>query len=191
MMKVILASASPRRRELLSRLIPQFEVDPAHVDETGDSRDPVQLAEELAVRKAKEVWGRHSQGMVIGADTIVTVEGKVLGKPEDEADAVRMLARLSGRTHQVITGVAILTRERMIRFHQVTDVTFVPLEAAEIRQYVETGEPMDKAGAYGIQGVGALLVQEIHGDYWNVVGFPLSAFRRRMREAGWGRLLSF
>lgn len=173
---IILASASPRRRELLTGIGLSFIVDPADVDETNETElDPVARALALASRKARRVSERRERGLVIGADTIVVIDGVILGKPSDAEEASAMLRRLSGRTHEVITAVAIVDAAsgRMEAAHATTRVTFRPLSEGEIARYIATGEPFDKAGGYGIQGRGALLVERIEGCYPNVVGLPL------------------
>lgn len=173
---LILASASPRRAEILRSVGWEFTVAAADVDET---LLPGELAavyvERLALTKARAVAANHPGRLVLGADTTVVVDGTILGKPEDAADARRMLRLLSGRRHQVLTGVALVragaSRDERVT-HQKTDVMFASLSESEIDWYVATGEPMDKAGAYAIQGLGAVFIEEIRGDYWNVVGLP-------------------
>jgi len=183
-MPLILASASPRRREILSRFLPEFEVVPSEADERCSLEDPGEYALELARRKALEVYYRSSpDSTVIGADTVVSVGGHILGKPRDEEHAFRMLKLLSGRTHSVTTGYCIVHRGEEHCGKTVTEVKFRELDDTLIRAYIETGEPMDKAGAYGIQGKGGLLVEWIRGDYYNVVGFPLDIVWR-LRELG-------
>ncbi len=184
---IILASNSPRRRELLRQIGLQFNSDPADVDER---RLPGEGAERYALRvaldKARVAAKRAGQGIVIAADTIVVLGDTVLGKPAGAADAERMLALLSGRMHRVITGLAIMDAEtgKMKTGAAITSVWFRDLLPAEIRSYVATGEPLDKAGAYGIQEKGALLVQKIEGCYFNVVGLPLSLLGEMLREFG-------
>lgn len=182
-MNIILASGSPRRRELLAQAGFEFKVEVSNADENVSEESPVEMVEELAARKAKAVVNLHNQKedncLIIGADTIVVLDGKILGKPSDEEDAKTMLASLSGRTHQVYTGVALfMVKEGMIEkkktFHECTDVTMVPMTEKEIAEYVASGDPMDKAGAYGIQGPAAVFISGIRGDYYNVVGLPIS-----------------
>lgn len=182
-MNIILASGSPRRRELLAQAGFEFKVEVSNADENVSEESPVEMVEELAARKAKAVVNLHNQKedncLIIGADTIVVLDGKILGKPSDEEDAKAMLASLSGRTHQVYTGVALfMVKEGMIEkkktFHECTDVTMVPMTEKEIAEYVASGDPMDKAGAYGIQGPAAVFISGIRGDYYNVVGLPIS-----------------
>ena len=190
MKQVILASNSPRRREILSLSGMDFLVDAADVDEDIPVDDPAKLVRKLSHRKAEAIAHRHADSVIIGADTVVAVdlsdggESQILGKPADEKAAFDMLRLLSGRTHQVHTGVTIISTDgdgRIVdkrTFSETTEVTFYPLSDDEIRSYILTGEPMDKAGAYGIQGRGALLVKKIDGDYLNVVGLPLSRLWR-------------
>ncbi|MHB0860669.1 Maf family protein [Paenibacillus sp. SEL3] len=189
--RIILASTSPRRKELLAFLRLPFEVVPSHADEsTPESWTPQQIVETLAARKAQAVVNTVTQskeaGLVIGSDTIVVLDGSVLGKPADHADAVRMLTALQGRTHRVYTGVACIhtgTGEVLVR-HRQTEVTMKPLSQKQIVAYVNTGEPSDKAGAYGIQGMGATLVESIQGCYFNVVGLPLSLLSDMLSDFG-------
>jgi septum formation protein len=174
-MEIVLASASPRRQELLRQVGLSFRVVPSQVDEQVDEpMAPAALVKHLAVIKAREVARSEPGALVIGADTLVVVDGKVLGKPKDRADAIFMLERLSGRSHQVMTGVAVLHGANEQVIHEVTQVEFLPLAREQIERYVDSGEAMDKAGAYGIQGRAASMVRAIHGDYFNVVGLPLS-----------------
>jgi septum formation protein len=182
---VILASNSPRRREILSQVGLKFGIVPADVDETvGTGENPQAYAVRVATEKARVVAERNRAGVIIAADTIVVLDDVILGKPVDAGDAERMLSMLSGRKHQVITGLAILDAEsgKMRTSTAVTSVWFRELAAAEIRRYVKTGEPLDKAGAYGIQERGALLVERIEGCYFNVVGLPVSLLAQMLRE---------
>lgn len=189
--QIILASASPRRRILLRQIGLTFEVLPAGNDESLPAgTGPVETVESLARTKAETVVARRAPGssLVIGADTIVVLDEEILGKPADPEEARTMLHRLSGRTHQVYTGVALIRTgstgitDRYI-FHERTDVTFGKLTGEEIAAYVNTGSPLDKAGAYGIQDdLGALFVRKINGDYYNVVGFPLHRFYREVNK---------
>ncbi len=178
-MGLILASASPRRRELLKLAGLDFTVCVSDCDESvPESLSPPEAVAEIAGRKALAVAANYPEDTVIGADTIVVVDGIILGKPKDAGDAADMLKRLSDRTHSVYTGVCVVSGSAEKRFIEITDVTFYALTDAEIDKYVATGEPTDKAGAYGIQGRGALLVKEICGDYFNVVGLPLARLVR-------------
>ena len=175
-MKIILASQSPRRKELLERMgIRDFETISPNVDESAfHGLPPEELVRRLSAEKAAAVAGRAGEdAIVIAADTVVALEGAVLGKPADELDAFKMLSALSGVRHQVYTGVTVCRGGEKQTAHEVTDVTFRELSEREIEDYIATGEPMDKAGAYGIQGYGALLIQGISGDYYNVMGLPV------------------
>ena len=174
--RIILASNSPRRKELLGRMgIADFKVSAPNVDESvEEGLFPARIVEELSLRKARAAAKKAGpRDIVIAADTVVALEGAVLGKPRSEEDAYAMLSALSGREHHVYTGVTVLQGERAVTEHEETAVVFRALEPDEIRGYIATGEPMDKAGAYGIQGRGALLVSGIRGDYCNVVGLPV------------------
>ena len=184
-LRVILASQSPRRRELLALVGIEHEVRPADVDETPHTGElPAPHAERLARAKAEALARQHADALVIAADTIVVIDGDILGKPRDAAHAETMLGRLSGREHVVFTAVAV-ARGGQVRSHveQVT-VEFRALSRDEISAYVRTGEPMDKAGAYGIQGYGATVVERIDGDYFAVMGLPLAGVVRLARELG-------
>ena len=175
-MNIILASQSPRRKELLERMgIRDFETISPNVDESAfRGLPPEELVRRLSAEKAAAVAGRAGEdAIVIAADTVVALEGAVLGKPADELDAFKMLSALSGVRHQVYTGVTVCRGGEKQTAHEVTDVTFRELSEEEIEHYIATGEPMDKAGAYGIQGYGALLIQGISGDYYNVMGLPV------------------
>ncbi|NLY56622.1 MAG: septum formation inhibitor Maf [Firmicutes bacterium] len=185
MAELILASGSPRRKELLAGLGLDFAVIPSTVTEpTYDGSDPAAYAKELAKAKALAVARQFHSGLVIGADTIVVLDGKVLGKPESAAQAVDMLSRLSGRSHMVYTGLAVIDAAtgRLEQDVVGTEVQFRPLTATEIALYVRSGEPLDKAGAYGIQGLGAVFIQCIKGCYFNVVGLPLSALDQLLKR---------
>ena len=187
-MKIILASQSPRRRELLERMgISDFEIIPAQGEESVKrtrTLTPDQLVEELSRRKCAEVSAAHPDALVIAADTMVAVNNRVLGKPHSEKDAARMLAALSGRLHMVYTGVTIAQGVKSITEHEMTFVRFCTLSQADIIRYIATGEPMDKAGAYGIQGYGSVLVEGISGDYYNVMGLPVCRVARLMARFG-------
>jgi len=184
--KLVLASGSPRRQHLLRQIGLPFEVRESGIDEGNASAgDPVQHVSELSERKAQTVGEFFENAIIIGADTIVRIDGEILGKPADRGDAARMLRLLSGRTHEVYTGVSIVDRPsgRRVTAVEVTKVTFRPLEEDEIRDYVSTGSPMDKAGAYGIQDdMGAVFVERIDGCFYNVVGLPLSRLYVALRE---------
>jgi septum formation protein len=184
--RLILASQSPRRAELLTRLGLEFDILPAEIDESylGDEM-PADHAERLAREKAIAVARRHPEALVIGSDTIVLIDNLVLGKPRDEADAVRMLKRLADREHQVITAVAVVWGTRIHSAVEPVRVRFRPLDDRECEEYVATGEPMDKAGAYGIQGYGSALVESIEGDYFAVMGLPVVRTLALLRRHGW------
>ena len=182
---LVLASASPRRRELLTQAGFTFEVHPAHIPEDPlPNEDPIAYVVRLAREKAETVFNQLTTGasekrasaalQVLGADTTVVIDNQILGKPSHAADAARMLRLLSGRTHRVITGVAVVTAARTEVAAEVTAVRFLALSEEEIAAYIATGEPMDKAGAYAIQGRAARWIPRIEGDYFNVVGLPLS-----------------
>ena len=179
---IILASQSPRRRELMGKLNIPFTIRVADIDETMDPGLPPQ--EEVArVSKLKaEAVPHTSDDIVIAADTIVVCDGQVLGKPKDEADAQAMLLLLSGRSHQVMTGMTLLKGDRCICHTEITDVHFRPLSQQDIDDYIRTGEPMDKAGAYGIQGAAAVFVDKLSGDYFNVVGLPVCRLQMLLRQ---------
>ena len=185
-MQIILASQSPRRRELLERMgLAPFSVIPARGEEIADpALSPPERVEELSRRKAAEVAASHPDSLVIAADTVVSIDGLVLGKPRSEEDAVRMLSRLSGREHTVYTGLTLRLGSRADTGHEAALVRFRPLSPADIDHYVATGEPMDKAGAYGIQGYGAMLVEGIQGDYYNVMGLPVCRLARMLADFG-------
>lgn len=199
---MILASASPRRRELLEQVGIAFEICPAKGEEIIKGTLPEEVVSELSAQKAREVaamlqqYGKAHEElmtpqdmMVIGADTVVAVDGQILGKPKDEADAERMLTLLSGRSHEVYTGVTILLMSRSGKvgehtFFEKTAVTMREMSPEEIRRYIATGEPMDKAGAYGIQGKCAVYIDKIEGDYNNVVGLPVAAIYWELKNLG-------
>ena len=185
-MRIFLASQSPRRRELLERMgLSPFDVIPARGEERADpALSPARLVEALSRQKAAEVADAHPEALVIAADTVVSIDGLVLGKPRSGAEAARMLARLSGREHTVYTGVTVRRGGETVTEHEATAVRFRPLTGEEIAAYVATGEPMDKAGAYGIQGYGCLLVEGIRGDYFNVVGLPVCRLGRMLARFG-------
>jgi septum formation protein len=187
MRTLILASASPRRSELLRNAGIAFEVDPADIHEeplAGEA--PVDYAQRLARDKAKVVLARHPDALVLGADTVVVVDEHLLEKPLNADDAKRMLRLLSGRAHQVITGVCLLSPNFECTEAEITEVVFKSMSEQEIGEYIASGEPMDKAGAYGIQGMASRWVERIDGDYFNVVGLPVArAYRMlvKMRNA--------
>ena len=184
-LRVILASSSPRRRQLLDLVGISHEVKPSDIDESlivGEL--PEQYAERLAREKVAVIAGSANDALVIGADTIVVIDDMVLGKPQDVSEAENMLRRLSGRSHTVMTAVAAAHDGRIASGVEIVDVTFLPLSDDEISRYVATGEPMDKAGAYGIQGYGATIVRRIDGDYFAVMGLSLVRLVALLRDIG-------
>lgn len=185
---IVLASASPRRRELLTQVGIPFRVVPGDIDENNAdlSGTPEQKAERLAYMKAKDVASGLDDGLVIGADTIVVCGDEIFGKPADENDARRMLMKLGGREHQVITGIAVVDASsgKARTGHEVTRVRFAELTDREIEYYISSGEPFDKAGAYAIQGRAAIFVESLDGCYSNVVGLPLSRLYRLLKDFG-------
>jgi len=170
---VILASASPRRAELLKKIIEDFEVIPSKIDESKiTANTPEEFARSAALAKAKEVAKTNPNAVIIGADTIVVLGGKILGKPKDKKDAFEMLQSLSGKTHQVITGIAIVDGEKVTTGAETTQVTMKKVATETIQNYVESNRPLDKAGSYGIQEIEGDFVEKVYGDYDNVVGLP-------------------
>ena len=183
MTDIILASASPRRSELMTLAGFRFDVICADIDEIVPEKAlPQEVVMSLALQKAQAVAKDHCKSAVVGSDTVVALDGKILGKPCSEKEAAEMLRSLSGRIHKVFTGVAIVCGEKVTSFFEETEVEFYPLTDQEILDYVATGEPMDKAGAYGIQGRGAVLVKRINGDYFNVMGLPISKVYRELKD---------
>lgn len=183
-MRIILASKSPRRRELLGKMGLEFSVQAADIDETmNPSLPPKQEVARVSRAKAAAIPA-DMDTVVIAADTIVVCQGKILGKPHNQEEARQMLQQLAGKTHQVMTGCAVRRGDALFHHTEITDVAFRPLADAEIEAYVKTGEPMDKAGAYGIQGLGGLFVQRLSGDYYNVMGLPICALTQMLRQVG-------
>ena len=192
MSKIILASASPRRKELLAKAEISFTVIPAAGEEKRTSEDPGEAVQQLARDKAE--WVAQSMAeceegtLVIGSDTIVVFENRILGKPKDRRDAAETLEKLQGNTHQVYTGVTVLVKKKgkweKHSFAECTDVTFYPVTDEEIHAYIKSGEPMDKAGSYGIQGNFGIYVKEIHGEYTNVVGLPVGRLFYELKKLG-------
>lgn len=196
--KIILASQSPRRSELLTRMGLTFEIQPAQGEEKLTSSVPWRIVEELSAQKAEEIYKRNSARaeaeplLVIGADTVVAVQGRILGKPKNEKEAKAMLHLLQGKTHQVYTGVTLIWNEqdenadasiqKQDTFHEETEVLFYPMTEQEIEEYVSTGDCMDKAGAYGIQTQSGVYIQGIHGDYNNVVGLPAARLYQELKK---------
>ena len=188
MLKIILASQSPRRKLLLTQLGLKFDVIPSLTEEVITSNNPTSIVQNLSFKKSFEVSKKVDNAYIIGADTIVVFENKILGKPRNTLDACTMLSMLSGKTHQVFTGVSIQKKMNgeignHYQFIEETNVTFSTLSDNEIHSYIKTGSPMDKAGAYGIQDDwGAVFVKEIKGDFYNVVGFPINRFYQEMKK---------
>lgn len=181
--RIILASASPRRKQILSEMNIPFESRDASIAEDLDAtHNPTRLARKLALEKARACL--EPDALVIGMDTLVVIRASALGKPSSLAEAARMLRRLSGKTHEVITGVAVLFDSGSVTASETTRVTFRRLSSSEIDWYLSTGEPMDKAGAYAIQGLGRVLIKRIDGCYFNVVGFPINCFHESLRRLG-------
>ena len=185
-MAIILGSQSPRRRELLEKLDLPFTILTADIDETvRPELTPGQAVADISARKAAAILRQASEDdLVITADTIVVLDGKIMGKPHSPEEAEQMLSSLSGRTHQVYTAVTLHSHARQKTEVACTQVTFRPLDPTEIRAYIASGEPMDKAGAYGIQGRGAVLVSHLEGDYFNVMGLPLCTLCQMLRSFG-------
>lgn len=190
--KIILASASPRRREILEQIGLTFEVMPSRKEEVLTKSLPWEMVEELSCQKAEEIVEQLSfddseeETVVIGADTLVAYENQMLGKPKTEEEALQMLSMLQGNTHQVYTGVTLYIRygktEKEITFHEKTDVILYPISKSQLEEYITTGEPMDKAGAYAIQGRFARYIKEIHGEYNTVVGFPIARIMQELTK---------
>ena len=191
MTKIILASASDRRKDILSQVGISYEVMPSSIDEDAIQADtPAALVEALSAAKAEDIAERLTKNFVIiGADTVVVKDNSILGKPSDEAEAAKMLQMLQGNRHEVYTGVTLISvspegKGLIDTFHVRTIVDMIPMTAAQIDAYIKTGEPMDKAGAYGIQGRGAAYIQDIAGDYYNAVGLPISTVLARLANMG-------
>ena len=212
--RLVLASASPRRRELLSQIGLEFTVMPSTKEENAKTTEAGALVQELSRQKAVDIWEQLSGGqgqnpdadqeqiseetqepnlngkrqpelLVIGADTVVCCEGKILGKPHSREAAAEMLTALQGRSHEVYTGVTLYSQSETVTFFECTQVEFYPMTEVEISEYIESKEPMDKAGAYGIQGLGARFVKGIRGDYNNVVGLPVGRLYQELKSRGW------
>lgn len=183
MKHIILASASPRRKEILELADLKFDIMPSNAEEITTKRAPNEVVMELASIKAKDIYDKSDkQSMIVGADTVVAYQGQILGKPADETDAKRMLSMLSGQTHEVYTGVCIIEDGKTKTFYEETKVTFYKISDKQIDHYIKTGEPMDKAGSYGIQGKAAVFIKGIEGDYYNVVGFPIARFLQEITK---------
>lgn len=184
-MAIILASGSPRRQELMFYITEDFTVLEPNIDEyIPPNTTPQKAVELLSTAKAMAVFTTNPTSVVIGCDTIVEIDGEILGKPQTQEEAAKMLFRLSGRTHRVYTGTTVAYPGGYLLDCQVAEVTFHKLTKADIVGYVRSGEPMDKAGAYGIQGIGALLVKEIKGDFYTIVGLPISTLGRMLEKIG-------
>ena len=212
--RLVLASASPRRRELLSQIGLEFTVMPSTKEENAKTTEAGALVQELSRQKAVDIWEQLSGGqgqnpdadqeqiaeetqepnlngkrqpelLVIGADTVVCCEGKILGKPHSREAAAEMLTALQGRSHEVYTGVTLYSQSETVTFFECTQVEFYPMTEVEISEYIDSKEPMDKAGAYGIQGLGARVVKGIRGDYNNVVGLPVGRLYQELKSRGW------
>lgn len=191
MMKVILASASPRRKELLSQVCREFVCIPSNKEEKITKTIPKEVVCELSLQKAADIEeqvGKEPDMLIIGSDTVVAYENRIMGKPKDEDDAFRMLSRLQGRTHMVYTGVTLIiykAGERTLRtFYEAAEVTMYPMSERQIRAYIATGEPMDKAGAYAIQGKCAVYIRRLEGEYNTVVGFPIARIYQELLKEG-------
>ncbi len=183
--KFILASSSPRRAEILRKKKIEFEIiHPENIEEKDISSDPVDHVLALSERKAKSVSDKLKEGLILGADTIVVLAGEILGKPEDKKDAQRILRKLSGKVHRVYTGLCLVdkSKDEIFSDYDCTEVKFNELEEKDIMNYIATGEPMDKAGAYGIQGMGSFLVDQIKGNLDNVIGLPMKKFREMLKK---------
>jgi septum formation protein len=182
MKEIVLASASPRRKELLSLLELPFIVEASHVDESYDANNtPAEIVMYLSQIKAQPLFDKYQDKTVIGSDTIVVHDQKILGKPKDDHDAFSMLKTLSGKTHQVLTGVTIQSKDKRETFYSEAQVTFYQLTDQEINDYITSKEPFDKAGAYGIQGKAAKFVKAIQGDYYTIVGLPVGELYQRLK----------
>jgi septum formation protein len=186
-MKIVLASASPRRKELLEKLGLEFEVDPGnHAEQLRPTSDPHALAREISFKKASVVAGKHTDALIIAADTFIVFGDTILGKPENKTESLKMLTTLNGKSHVVITGFSIIDTEsgKAISRSTGTTVHMKELTPREIDAYVKSQEPLGKAGAYAIQGIGAVIIDRIEGDYFNVVGLPLATLTEALKEFG-------
>ena len=182
-MALILASQSPRRKELLGYITEDFTVRVSDVkEETDTTKSPEEIVISLAKIKGEAVFSENKEDTVISADTVVVLDEKILGKPHSREQAYQMLSSLSGRTHSVFTGVCVFSGDRIFSFAEKTEVCFCSLSEEDINAYIESGEPFDKAGAYGIQGSGCVLVEGINGDYYNVMGLPVAHLNRLLKE---------
>ncbi len=184
--RIVLASASQGRSDLLRRTRLPFIVDPSHCGEATETSSPQQHVTTLALRKAQEVARRHPDAIVVGADTIIELDGQIFGKPQSPAEAVTMLTRLQGRTHRLITGIAIIhaLSERTYQGIETTQVHLRPLSGEQVSAYVASGEPVGKSGSYEIQGLGATIIDRIEGDFANVIGLPLAHLASALESFG-------
>jgi septum formation protein len=183
MRPIILASNSPRRKEILTTAGIPFTVEPANIEEKIDEQiRPMDVPVSLAKQKARYIYDKHPECLVIGADTIVLAEGQILGKPVDHRDAKRMLDLLNGKKHMVITGIYMISKEKSKELSVVTEVEFSQMTDSEIEEYINTGDAIDKAGAYGIQGFASRYIKGIKGDYFNVVGLPINALYELLKD---------
>ena len=183
MNRIILASKSPRRKQLLSLLNINFEAIPAEIDEEiNPNNDLVKEIEKLSYQKANHIYKDHQDALIIGADTIVKINNQILGKPKNFEQAKQMLQLLSNNTHEVVTGVTIINDKTIETFSKTAKVTFYPLTEKEIEEYIKTNEPMDKAGAYAIQGLGAKFVKSIDGDFYTIMGLPIAELYHRLQK---------
>ena len=183
MKHIILASGSPRRKEILTLADLDFDVMPSNAEEITTKTAPHEVVMGLAAIKARDIYEKSDkQSMIVGADTVVAYQEQILGKPADEEDAKRMLSMLSGQTHEVYTGVCVIEDGEAKTFYEETKVTFYEISDEQIDHYIKTGEPMDKAGSYGIQGKAAVFIKGIEGDYYNVVGFPIARFLQEITK---------
>ncbi len=181
-MKIYLASSSPRRREILENLGIVFEIIKPIADESSDIKDPGELTELLAKRKAQAAEKIKNDGMIIGCDTVVFANGEILGKPKNEDDAKRMIRLLSGKRHEVVSGICLIYEGKCVTAHEITYVDFCAMSEKEIENCVKFGSPMDKAGGYAVQGFASLYIKGIEGDYFNVVGLPVNLLYRTLKE---------
>lgn len=188
MYQIVLASSSPRRKELLERIGVTFTIDPSTSEEIITDTDPARVVLSLSKQKALDVAKRYDNALIIGADTIVSKEEQILGKPKDREDAFRMLKLLEGDTHQAYTGVTVINKQgqeyKEYSFYSSSDVSFYPMTDKEIYSYIDSKEPMDKAGAYGIQGKSAVFIKEIKGDYNTIVGLPVAMLYQTLLSEG-------
>jgi len=184
----VLASQSPRRKQLLEQVGLTFTIIPSEVEEKILNTDsPEEVVASLAHQKAMDVFSRHSDQLILAADTVVTIDEMILGKPVNKQEAKNMLQQLSGRDHHVLTGVTLLSKNKQMTFVEKTHVHFYPLTNEEITSYISSGEPFDKAGGYGIQGLGSTLVEKINGDYFTIVGLPIAKVVRALKEFDYNR----